>query len=66
MNDIEIVRPAENFLNHQHMVRQRIHAIQIQPQRSLTAFHQLRVCYRIATRKQGNVMAQGNQFFGQP
>ena len=40
VDDIEIFSPAENFLDHQHVVRQRIHTIRIQPQRPLAAFHQ--------------------------
>ena len=66
MNDIEIFSPAENVLDHQHMVRQRIHTIRIQPQRPLAAFHQFRVRYRIAAGKQSDIMAEANQLFGQP
>src|SRR5437763_11780948 len=45
MNDIEIFSPAEKVLDHQHMVRQRVDTMPIQPQRPLAAFYTFSVRY---------------------
>jgi hypothetical protein len=58
VNNIELLRLAENLFNHQGMVGQRIDAIRIESQRFFTGGNQACIGHRVPAGKQGDVVSE--------
>ena len=65
VHDVERRRLREDAFEQPDVVRQLIHAIGIQSERSAHRSDEARGCCRIATRKQRDFMAEPYKFFGE-
>jgi hypothetical protein len=66
VDEVELFRLAKDLLHHQYMMREGIDRIGVQPQRFLAGFHEVSVGYRIAARKQSDLVAQCHETFRKP
>jgi hypothetical protein len=62
---IKFVRPPADFLQHHDLMRQMIFDGRIKTERHIRARHELRGGDRISAGKKRDVMALGDQFFGE-
>ncbi len=65
VNHVEFVRAPVDLIQHDHVVRQRIPAIRIQPQRAFAGSHQLRRRNRVPAGEQSNLVSLPDQFLCQ-
>src|SRR5215469_11839731 len=65
MDDVESVRLLDNSFEHENMMRQRINAVPVQPQRLVAARHQVCGCFRITAGEKRHVVPHAYEFFGQ-
>jgi hypothetical protein len=62
---VEVARPLPHFLQHQHVVRERVANLRIETQASFAACHELRRRFRVAACEQCNLVTLAYQFFGE-
>ncbi len=65
VQDVEVVDPLADAIKHQHVVGDRIADAGVEPECLGYAGYEISCGDRIATRKQGYIMAEANQLFSQ-
>ena len=65
VDDVECVCGARNTIERYEMIRERIFALRVEPQRAFARSLQSPQRLRIATGEQGHLMSLANEFFRQ-
>lgn len=64
VQDVELLRAAADVLEHDDVVRKEVGHVRIEPEGDFAAGHQLGGGERVAARKERDVMAEPDEFFG--